>query len=372
MRRAASEMAIVCVLTACSAAPPVVSFDATPTSPVDAGGDASDAARPDATPSVCDAPRPPVPPALAQWLTGDPRDACVAPGGPAVLLMGGGFDVSRALTARAAPVIRGGDVVVLRTTGSDGYNDYLLDRLEADSVETLRVDTRTLADSDYVAWAVRSAELVWIAGGDQSDYLDAWDDTQLEDAIRDAYARGGVVGGTSAGLAVASEFIYDPDGVASATTPEAVEDPCEPGVQLATGFLGLSATAGVIADSHARERDRLGRLLVFMARIRAPGLPPTAAAITGVGIDVDTALFIPAAGHSVVDGDSDVYVLREDDQTVRHQVACGAPVVYTGVLRYRLRQNDWFDFSTGDSSVAPMRIGIDGRTDAIYEPPDPY
>lgn len=322
----------------------------------------------------CDlGPRPAKPGGLQTWLTGSPDDLCVEElTGPGLLAMGGNYDIDEAFVQRAGPIVAGGDVVVLRTSGSDGYNDYLYDLLGADSVETLLVDRRDRADSDYVAWVVESAEMVWIAGGDQSEYLNAWAGTRVETAIRAVWTRGGVVGGISAGEAVLGEFIYDPDGIYSVYSEEAVTDPCHPYVNLSTDFLELPETSAMIFDSHFAQRDRMGRLLTFMARIAAPGIAPGAGPVTGIGIDEDTSLFIGPDGAGVVDGDNAVYVLVEDSQTSRDQVECGAAVIYTDVLRYALRVGDTYDFTTGASSVAPIRVDVDGRDQSFYSPRNPY
>jgi len=51
-------------------------------------------------------------------------------------------------------------------------------------VETLVLDSFSKADSDYADWVIRSAEMVYIAGGGQSDYLNYWQGSKTEDAIR--------------------------------------------------------------------------------------------------------------------------------------------------------------------------------------------
>ncbi|WP_237065486.1 cyanophycinase [Microbulbifer guangxiensis] len=307
----------------------------------------------------CDqGPRPSKPGGLTSYLTGNAADACVSQSSGGLLVMGGGTDVDAAFTRRVKPLIGGGDVVVLRTSGSDGYNDYLLNLLGADSVETLMVDRPQHAESDYVAWAIRTAEFVWIAGGDQSDYLNQWQGTLLQAALDEVLARGGVLGGTSAGAAVQSEYIYDPDGVLGAYSSEAVTDLCHEYINVSTGFLGTATMQNVIVDTHFAERDRMGRLMAFMA-----GLPN---GIRGIGVDEATSIFFTSDGHGVVDGSGNVYILAEDGSTSRTQASCGSPVIYEGVLRYKLSEFDEFNILTGATSVSPKRIGIDGRDNDFY------
>ena len=303
-------------------------------------------------------PRPSKPGGLTRYISGSEADICVSQSTGGLLVMGGGTDVDDAFTRRVEPLIGGGDVVVLRTSGSDGYNDYLLGLLNADSVETLIVDRPQHANDAYVEWAVRSAEFVWIAGGDQSDYLNQWQGTALQQALDAVLARGGVLGGTSAGAAVQSEYIYDPDGVLGAYSSEAVSDLCHEYTNISTDFLTTATMQNVIVDSHFAERDRMGRLMAFMA-----GLP---GGIQGIGVDEATSIFFTPDGSGVVDGAGSVYVLQEDGQTSRTQAQCGQPVVYEGVLRYKLGELDQFNILTGSTNVTPKRIGIDGRSSNFY------
>ncbi|GAA5525390.1 hypothetical protein Maes01_01959 [Microbulbifer aestuariivivens] len=302
--------------------------------------------------------RPTKPGGLTSSLIGNAADICVAQSGGGLLVMGGGTDVDNAFTRRVKPLIGGGDVVVLRTSGADGYNDYLLNLLGADSVETLIVDRVQHANSEYVAWAVRTAEFVWISGGDQSDYLNQWQGTELQAALDQVLARGGVLGGTSAGAAVQSEHIYDPDGVLGAYSSEAVTDLCHEYSNISTGFLSTPVMNRVIVDTHFAERDRMGRLMAFMA-----GLP---AGTRGIGVDEATSIFFTGDGQGIVDGSGSVYILAEDASTSRTQASCGAPVIYEDVLRYKLAESDQYNILTGASTVSPTRIGIDGRSGSFY------
>lgn len=302
--------------------------------------------------------RPSKPGGLTVYMTGSAADTCVEQAEGGLLVMGGGSDVDEAFTRRVQPLLGGGDVVVLRTSGSDGYNDYLYNLLGADSVETIMVDRRQFANDPYVLWAVDSAEFVWIAGGDQSDYLNQWQGTALQQSLDAVIARGGVLGGTSAGAAVQSEYIYDPDGVLGAYSSEAVTDLCHEYINISDNFLSTTSMQGVVVDTHFAERDRMGRLMAFMA-----GLPN---GIRGIGVDEATSIFFTSDGNGVVDGSGNVYVLAEDGSTSRTQASCGSPVIYENVLRYKLAEQDQFNILTGATGVTPKRIGIDGRDNNFY------
>jgi cyanophycinase-like exopeptidase len=116
-----------------------------------------------------------------------------------MVLMGGGADVDAAfkwMIERSG----GGDVVVLRATGTDAYNPYINGVGSVNSVETLLINTKELANNDTVAYIIRNAEMVFIAGGDQSDYMRNWKGTKTEQALNYLLNdKKAPVGGTSAG-----------------------------------------------------------------------------------------------------------------------------------------------------------------------------
>ena len=320
---------------------------------------------PDPEPENCSyGPRPSKPGGLAATLLGSSNDVCVSLTSPALLLMGGGTDVDAAFANRIAPHISGGNIVVLRTSGTDAYNDYLQGLTNAASVETLIINTRTKANSDYVDWAIRSAEFVFIAGGDQSDYLNQWQGTKVQDALMHVYTKGGAVGGTSAGNHVLGQFIYDPDGVLGAISSEAVTDFCHQTVNISTDFLNVPLLSGIITDTHFKQRDRMGRSAVFQAKLGSSSRV--------VAVSEATSLFVSADGNSVVDGSHEVYVLRADSQTQYQQTSCGQPVIINNLLRYKLLPGQSYNLLNNSSTVSPTRLSIDGRSGSFYNPTNPY
>src|SRR5829696_5221604 len=99
-----------------------------------------------------------------------------------IVLMGGGTDVDAAfkwMIERSG----GGDVVVIRASGTNAYNPYINSLGVVNSVETLKIDSRELANNDTVAGIIRNAEMLFIAGGDQSNYMRYWKGTKTEQAI---------------------------------------------------------------------------------------------------------------------------------------------------------------------------------------------
>lgn len=249
---------------------------------------------------------PPRPASLERYLTGDPEDATAPPAGPALLAIGGGPEPVEAFR-RWVGALSGGDAVVLRASGADGYNGFLYDEVGGvDSVETLLVTSRELAEDPYVAWTISRAEGIYIAGGDQERYMTLWKGTALSRAVDAAWRRGASVGGTSAGLAVLSEQVFAAYR-GSVNSAEALGDPYDERVTLDSGPFSIPVLASSLFDSHFRERDRMGRLIAFLARLRTDGYGGEP---VGIGVDAGTALYVDPSGRGEVIGTSAVYVVR--------------------------------------------------------------
>src|SRR5829696_4656511 len=229
---------------------------------------------------------------VTRYLTGNAADVAPALAGPAHDFGGGGTDVDAALqwvidqvrgcTSCATKV----DVVILRSTGSNGYNDYIYAMNGVDSVETLVVTSAKDSNTAAVETTVRNAEVVFFAGGDQCDYVRNFKGTRVETAVESVYARGGGVGGTSAGTAIQGEFTYD--GCAgSATSAEALSNPYHRRITFTYDFFHWANMQGTITDSHFVPRDRMGRTMSFIARQIQEG---RAASVLGVAVNEVTSV----------------------------------------------------------------------------------
>lgn len=306
----------------------------------------------------------PVPPLdLVRYHTGNESDFAGPPAGPGLVMMGGGREVDAAFSWWRSRVA-GGDVVILRTSGSDGYNDYLYTDIGGvDSVETLLVTSRALAASDYVTWRVRTAEGIFMAGGDQSTYLEAWKGTPLQDALQQAWLRGAVLGGTSAGLAVLGEHIFAAyEG--SVGSSDALSNPYHPRVALDSDFLALPPLAGVITDSHFGARDRMGRLVTFLARLHADG---SAGARVGLGFDERTALVVDEHGVGTVMGSGAVYAVFASQPA--EECTAGMPLSYLNVSYATLTAGQTIQLPSGTTDE-PRRV-LSAQAGALL-PADPY
>lgn len=228
------------------------------------------------------------------------------PASPMLVLMGGGIDVDDAFRAMIAKA-RGGsasqvDVVILRTSGADGYNDYLMAMGGVDSVESIVIKTRAGASAPQVLDLVARADVLFIAGGDQSTYIDEWAGTPLEAAVQAAVARNVPFGGTSAGLSVLGQFDYS-GANKSVSSTQAMANPYDRNVTLDRSLLNtLPWMAGVITDAHLVTRDRMGRLVTFLARLSADGWAGWSQ-LRGIGVDEQTAVVIEGGIGTVVGND---------------------------------------------------------------------
>jgi cyanophycinase len=257
---------------------------------------------------------------------------------PGLLLAGGGGDVDAAMSW-LLECAGGGDVVVLRASGSDGYNTYLQEELgvPVNSVRTLVFDSRDDADDPQAAAWIRKAELVFIAGGDQSKYVRFWKGTPVQAALQEHLLAGKPAGGTSAGLAVLGQYAYSAMHEADLTSALALADPGSPLITLEKDFLSAPPLVGILTDSHFRDRDRLGRLIAMLARIATDGTP----AVAGIGIDERTALCIGSDGigqiHSTSGGVVTLVRLAGDPASpgemaaLVHEVGAGSRIEFPGL-----------------------------------------
>ena len=235
---------------------------------------------------------------------------------PGFALIGGGKDLDSAflwMCNRSG----GGDFLVLRATGGDAYNSYLQGLCHLNSVATLVIPSRTTAEDPFVQDAISKAEAIFISGGDQANYINFWRGTAVERSLNAAIKRGVPIGGTSAGLAVQGEYIYsaqnDPPNGPDLSSKLALNDPFHRQVMVTRGFLDEPTLRNTITDTHFDTRDRMGRLLVFMARILGSN---SLKSIKGMGVDEQTALLMEPDGKGVVVGRGAVYFLVDTDQAV--------------------------------------------------------
>ncbi len=256
-------------------------------------------------------------------------------------LLGGGKDLDRAFQWMCQHS-GGGDFLVLRARGDDAYNPYILGLCHVNSVSTLVIPSREAAADPFVATTIRSAEAVFIAGGDQANYINFWMGTPVQQALNETVARGVPIGGTSAGLAVLGQFVYSaqgdvPDGP-DLKSPEVLSNPFSPRVTIVSQFVDIPLLKEVITDTHFSVRDRMGRTLVFMARILQDG---KARQIRDIAVDQGAGVLLEPDGMATVLGEGSAYFL----QATHSPEVCKAdtPLTFRGITVRSLRAAQRFN-----------------------------
>lgn len=279
-------------------------------------------------------------PLFDHYISGNPGDVSPATQG-GLLLAGGGTDqpdAFRWLIKKAG----GGDIVVLRASGSDGYHPFVMRLGGVDSIESFVVRSRDASTDPMLLDRLKKAEAIFFAGGDQSRYVTFFKDTPVEDVINAAAKRGVPIGGTSAGLAILSEFSYSAMHN-STTTAEATANPFHANITLDRDFLAMPHLSGIITDSHVIERNRLGRTVAFMARLKRDGWLGTRPA-RAIAIDRETAVLVEPDGTSTIVGPKTAYFMEAAGAPQRCEA--NAALTYFPVSVYTVTNASTFNLVT--------------------------
>lgn len=205
-----------------------------------------------------------------------------------LFIVGGGILHYRVID-RFIELAGGKDARIVLVTTASYYADHdiqsrlsgWLDRASENliaSFDVLHTRSREEADDPEFSQVLDTATAIWFIGGDQNSVTPVYLGTKTEERMHALLARGGVIGGTSAGAAIMSRCM-----IADGKT--------EPVLSTGFGFL-----PGAIVDQHFRKRNRIDRLK------RALELQP---GHVGIGVDEGTALIVRGRSLEVV-GDSDV------------------------------------------------------------------
>jgi cyanophycinase len=174
--------------------------------------------------------------------------------------LAGGRDSAIVVIPTAAATVEGEDAVlgVLRARG-------------ASKVTQLHTQDRAAADTEEFCAPLRAARGVWITGGRQWRLADAYLDTRVQRELEAVLARGGVIGGSSAGATIQGSYLVR-------GSPRDNRIMMSPGHERGFAFLRSSAI-----DQHVNTRGR------------AEDLRPVLRAhpsLLGVGLDESTAIIV--------------------------------------------------------------------------------
>ena len=187
---------------------------------------------------------------LPAWGADDaspPRTRVGPPHGKLFIVGGGNL---RALWPMFIELAGGRDapIVVIPTAGNNVQDPAPATRslrtYGALNVTQLHTNDRATADSEEFAAVLRSARGVWISGGRQWRLANAYLGTRTLREIHALLARGGVVGGSSAGASIQASFLIR-------GSPAGTKIVMAPGHEEGFGFL-----RGTAIDQHANTRGR--------------------------------------------------------------------------------------------------------------------
>src|SRR6185295_2432653 len=174
--------------------------------------------------------------------------------------------------------------------------------------------------------SLRTVSAIFMTGGNQLKLSSLITGTAFGDAIQEAYQRGVVVGGTSAGASILAEHMIA-FGAGGSTPKQRMS-------QLSAG-LGL--LRGVVIDQHFEQRNRYGRLLSLVAQ--SPSL-------LGIGVDEDTAAVVRHGDQLEVVGRGAVTLV--DGRRVRSDADAAkrtAPLLVSGAVLHVLPAGARFDLA---------------------------
>ena len=126
---------------------------------------------------------------------------------------------------------------------------------------------------------LKEATGIWFGGGRQWNFSDSYYGTKAHQLMKDVLARGGVVGGSSAGASIQARYMCRANPVANF-------DIMAPGYERGLGFI-----SGIAIDQHFSQRDRQKDMTQL-----ANCYPQ----LLGVGIDETTALIVQKSEAKVI------------------------------------------------------------------------
>ena len=182
-------------------------------------------------------------------------------------------------------------IVVIPTAGGAAEYDRFYPGLRqfraagATNLTVIHTNDRAEADSEAFVQPIREAGGVWFPGGRQWRIADSYLDTRTEEELHAVLARGGVIGGSSAGASIQGSYLIRGD---TQTNTIMMGDHVE-------GF-GFLRNVGV--DQHLLRRNRQFDMLEVIEAM--PDL-------LGIGIDENTAIVVQGDEFEVI-GESYVVI----------------------------------------------------------------
>lgn len=243
--------------------------------------------------------------------------AQAGPSGRIIIIGGGGND--DAVTARMVELAGGKKariVIIPQASGDplgaakDQADQFL--RLGAGSVDWV-LFPKGEADKPENLAKFKSANAVYMTGGDQVTLFSFVGGTKMLEEMRRIHREGGIVAGTSAGAAIMSRVMLTGDDRLAGKDEESFSAIRSSAVVTAEGF-GF-VPDNIVMDQHFLARKRQNRLISVL--LEHPGLN------AAIGIDENTALVVNPDGTCEVSGISLVSVFEKAKNAEVSQDALG-------------------------------------------------
>lgn len=252
-----------------------------------------------------------------------------------LIIIGGAEDkVGESIILRQAQqMMSGNEKLTVLTTATEKPQevgrDYLnvFTRLGIKNIQILNINTREEANDDQRCDMLRTSKCVFMTGGDQLRITSILGGTKAYTDLKNLYASGGIIMGTSAGASVMS------------STMVVQGDNNEPARKCTLKMApGLGFFHGAIIDQHFDQRGRFGRLLCGVAE------NPD---VLGIGIDEDTAIKVFPDMHFEIIGTNAVTII--DGQTIKSsnvsELSPNEILAITGVTVHALPTGYGFDMN---------------------------
>lgn len=231
--------------------------------------------------------------------------------------------------------------LIARTPQSQWLPDYFKQLGAHDAINVI-LETVEAADDRGLDAIFENVDAVFIKGGDQGKYYDLWNDRKIERLIRGVVAKGGPVGGTSAGAMAMAEFALA--GGHSPTSRDLLTDGGSALLNDGTGGGSaihadwLSFVPDCLIDTHVTQRDRIGRTIAALARaVKDSGRKD----LYAIALDEQTGVVINGGRATVIGRGAATFVRLDADAVIKR--TAGKPLHLTGIHMDRLIDGHVFD-----------------------------
>lgn len=231
-------------------------------------------------------------------------------------------------------------VAVISFSDSDDWlTSYFVNTCGATEAQNFLINSNDIADNQTTYDDLITYDVVFLKGGDQYNYYSTYKNTKTQEAIEYIFENGGVICGTSAGLAILSGVVFTAEN-GSVYPDESIQNPLNEDITLANDMFQFFP--GFVFDTHFTIRARFARLLGFMANWKFNQDEN----IQGIGVDEMTALAINTDGIGTAYGigTANIYQAQSDNTFSQS----GNKLLADSVKVIQLLQGCTYNFNTGE------------------------